>query len=691
MADVLPRTFATWLRDNAPLSIEMVERLVALDGRHPTLTELRFALGVDLDLHGAGDAALAAWPALRTATATDPDLCAVLDQMYRSLESPHIVRVEIGGAGPKLARQTQPIRIRDEEHLVLLAFADNRTTTDVPFSVEAHGEGIGGVVEARRTASALLDAGSMHPGSYLLPVMVVADRRPATIDVPIECAPSGTLTVRIIDDATGERIAARIYLRDDLGDVWPAGTTLRRDRQGRAWFHAHGSITARLSGRASLLVTRGIEYEAAELQITVAPDSIIEREVRLRRWSEMSVDGWYSGDVHVHLHYGGEYALTPEDAALAQRAEDLQVLNMAVANQNSGWVHDRAHFEGAAHSSSDAQHVLRWGEEYRNNLLGHMCMYGIEELVQPIFSGVPRSEHTHDMPANAEAAATCRAVGGTLSYAHPLFGDGDQDRIFAEAHSVDAKELPVDAALGYVDAIDVMSYPGDHPGSAALWYRLLNCGLRLAATAGTDTFMNAFDAGKFSNPPGGDRAFVRVDGALSMESWCGGVRAGRTFVTNGPMLSLEANGRQIGDELIAIPGDVIRVVAEAGSNAPMERIELIVNGEIVASAAATDAGQRASLTHEVVVQESCWIALRATGPAHPLVLDDALFAHTSPIYVSAGGEPIAARGDAAYFVEWIDRLIALVRSRGRFASEADRDDVIAVFEKGRAYFDARAS
>jgi hypothetical protein len=313
-------------------------------------------------------------------------------------------------------------------------------------------------------------------------------------------------------------------------------------------------------------------------------------------------------------------------------------------------------------------------------------MYGITALVPPIYSGFALSEHPHNWPANAEAAKHCHTVGGTVSYAHPVFDSIDLERVFAHVRTVEAKELPVDAALGTIDAVDVMSYPGHELETSKLWYRLLNCGLRLAATAGTDTFMNTADSGQFSNPPAGDRVFARIDGAFTTESWCAGVRAGRTFVTDGPMLDLSVAGHPAGDELQAKAGDALHVEADASSFAPVERLELIVNGEIVVHAAATDGGRRAHLAHELTVDRSCWVAVRALGPAHPAVLDDAVFAHTSPVYVTVGGAPVAVRGDAAYFVEWIDRLIAMAERTNRYESDANREAVVALFRQGQDYY-----
>jgi hypothetical protein len=719
-----PRTFANVLRDGVAMPHPVLERLAAAEhGRHPELSDLRAALGIDLSIEGWSTAARAAWPG--PATPADEDCARIIDAMHAAITSPRRIAVAITPDGPRASRQQGEIVIRDEERLVLLVFAANDTGEGARFSAEAHGEGMGGYIEPHRAGSGLFDAGAMHPGSYLLPVMVVAGGHAATIDLPIDCRPSGILRARILDDETGEPIAARVYLDDDAGPAWPAAATVRRDVYGDAFFHADGAFEARCSGAARLRVMRGIEYEAFEQEVKVPADRETEVVVRLRRWSHMAADGWYSGDVHVHLHYGGDTLLSPAGASLAQRGEDVNFMNMMVANQGSGWVHDADLFTGAPHELSDETHILRWGEEYRNDFYGHMCMYGINELVPPIYSGVRDSEHAHDLPANADAARHCHGVGGTLSYAHPLFRSADLDVIFdpQRRRSVEAKELPIDAALGLIDALDVMSYPSHNLAVADLWYRLLNCGHRLAATAGTDTFMNTSDDGEFSNPPAGVRAYARIAPtdaaqpspparvpdahAFTTESWCAAVRAGRTFVTNAPMLSLEVtpiSGSQpppvvppytIGDDISAAPGDVIRIEAAAGSAAPMERIEIIVNGEIVATAPATDAGAAAAVTHDLAVAGPCWIAARAIGPKSRLVLDPGesnagppgdVYAHTSPVYVSVAGARQASPADARYFVEWIDRLIAQVERSGRYPSEAERDGIVAIFRQAQDYY-----
>ena len=63
-------------------------------------------------------------------------------------------------------------------------------------------------------------------------------------------------------------------------------------------------------------------------------------------------------------------------------------------------------------------------------------------------------------------------------------------------------------------AVDVMSYNSDEEQSAELWYRLLNCGLKLSACVGTDALLD-----QSTDPLGGSRVYVKVDGPLTMKNW----------------------------------------------------------------------------------------------------------------------------------------------------------------------------
>jgi hypothetical protein len=178
-------TLGGMLADAAGLAADERERLLALEHeRHPTLD----ALGVLGDGLGI-EQAIAAGRVALGGDAAHPHLAGAVDAAYRSLASPRIVRATITAERIKASRETEPVRVREDESLVLLVLADNRTDATVEFSAECHGEGFGGFVEAGRTGSSLITLGAMPPGKYLVPLMAVADGRPTTIDIAIECSP----------------------------------------------------------------------------------------------------------------------------------------------------------------------------------------------------------------------------------------------------------------------------------------------------------------------------------------------------------------------------------------------------------------------------------------------------------------------------------------------------------------------
>ena len=62
-----------------------------------------------------------------------------------------------------------------------------------------------------------------------------------------------------------------------------------------------------------------------------------------------------------------------------------------------------------------------------------------------------------------------------------------------------------------------------------IYYHILNCGLRIPPSAGSAS-------GVLPNPVGYNRVYVHLDGPFAYEKWWEGLRAGRSFVTNGPLL-----------------------------------------------------------------------------------------------------------------------------------------------------------
>ncbi len=146
------------------------------------------------------------------------------------------------------------------------------------------------------------------------------------------------------------------------------------------------------------------------------------------------------------------------------------------------------------------------------------------------------------MPTNADVADQAHAQGGLAGYVHPFDSDPDPADT---AHALTA-EFPVDVALGKVDYYEALGFVDDPMATAHVWYRILNCGFRLPAGAGTDAMANF---ASLRGPVGMNRVYVRSGAPLDHAGWLDSLKAGRSFATNGPLLEFTLGGRELGQEL----------------------------------------------------------------------------------------------------------------------------------------------
>ncbi len=228
----------------------------------------------------------------------------------------------------------------------------------------------------------------------------------------------------------------------------------------------------------------------------------------------------------------------------------------------------------------------------------------------------------------------------------------------------------------------------DHPIPPAIWYRLLNCGIRLPAGAGTDAFPN-FAA--LRGPPGLVRVFVRSGTKLDRRGWIAGLKAGRTFVTNAPLLEFTLGGHAIGEEIRVPAGG--RLTARVGlrSSVPVDHLELIGDGGVVATLPLGADRMSASATVTVSVKRSGWYLVRAWSDHATLpVLDLYPFASTSPIYVQVAGQPVRSRDDAAFFVRWIDRLEQAAGANEAWNTPEEREHVLDLLGRAREVYAQQA-
>jgi hypothetical protein len=467
-----------------------------------------------------------------------------------------------------------------------------------------------------------------------------------------EPAPSGTLALELLDES-GAPAPARVGLYDpsqrlplpglesvpverfaDLvcvfslrpgGAAWPA-----RNRQA---FYVDGSYRARLpAGSWELVASRGLEWRIARERFEIEPGAETRLRVRMKRWADMPAAGWYSGDVHVHLGSGD--AARDRDRRLAMQAEDLHVANLLQMG-NIGNAHFRHDAFGPAARAGAWPYTLVPGQEDPRTLRrGHTIHLN---LLAPVRD--PARYYLYH-----EAFEQTRAQGGVTGYAHvdSLLGDGLGSR----------RGLALDVPFGLVDFIEVLQ---TSDAGTRTWFGFLDLGFALSPAAGSDY--------PYIDHPGAVRSYVALGEERSVDAWFAGLRAGRTFASNGPLLELAVNGRGMGSALRVEPGAELVVEARARLNPDVDRLarlELLEHGAVVAASESAQGAEELRLAHRLRASRGSWFVLRALGTRQ--APGASVVAVSAPVYVEVAGggfcDPAAVPALAAAMKQSLAEILA---------------------------------
>jgi TolB protein len=506
--------------------------------------------------------------------------------------------------------------------------------------------------------------------------------------------PVARLVVTILDASTLQKTPARVSVTGADGRGWGPDEAWRHaddafDRAERpfeySYSHTPGESSMTLpAGTFTVEVTKGLEYRPEKRTVTLAPGGTQAVLVKLGRLDNLPLLGWWSGDLHVHMNYGGTYRNDPRHLAFQAQAEDLHVVESLIVNKEQR-VPDIAFFDrGRPDPASTRNTLIVHGQEYHTSYWGHTGLLGLKDhILLPGYAAYVNTAAASLDPMNATIFRLAHAQGALTGYVHP-FDEYPQPE---KADAPLTHELPVDVALGLVDYYEVLGF-SDHLSSAKVWYQLLNCGFRIPAGAGTDAMANF---ASLRGPVGMNRVFVGAGPLLEHGAWLGALKAGRTFVTNGPLLRFLLGGKEPGGEIRLPLAQDLDLALDLNSIVPVDHLEVVRNGSVVASFPLEGGGTHASVRSKVRVESSGWYTLRAYGDhsRHP-VLDIYPFATTSPIYVTVGPREVRSAEDARYFVRWIDRLLEAAGAHTAWNNALERSQVLKTLEEARAVFVSRS-
>ncbi|NNM33441.1 MAG: CehA/McbA family metallohydrolase [Gemmatimonadetes bacterium] len=350
--------------------------------------------------------------------------------------------------------------------------------------------------------------------------------------------------------------------------------------------------------------------------------------------------GWVSADHHFHLNYGGPYDLVPTDLIPMMKGEALDVATPLIAN-----LHDRFESQDLwGWQKPGGVPLIRFGQEIRSHFLGHMGLIETQDLFWPWVWGPGYQVYGTDDRTNGEVLEYAHEKGGLGYYVHPVstaepFSEGGRASV--------PVELVVDAVLGDVDALELVCLWSNPIGTAAVWHRFLNLGLPIAPSAGTDVMTNFYR----TMAVGTTRVYANTGGAANWPAYLGAYKAGRSFVTNGPMLDFRVGGVGPGEvvPLDAAKGGSIEWTLDLRTAVPVEQVEVLVNGEVVWSSAGLSQPGHRAYSGRIDLPEAGWIAVRAVGgPAGWPSMDMYPFAHTGATWIGqVGSSDAAARAQSA--------------------------------------------
>jgi hypothetical protein len=191
-------------------------------------------------------------------------------------------------------------------------------------------------------------------------------------------------------------------------------------------------------------------------------------------------------------------------------------------------------------------------------------------------------------------------------------------------------------------------------------------------------------------PVGLNRVYAEAKpGPLEITPWLAAIKAGRTFATNGPLLSFELGGKKVGGEVQLQKKQDVPFKVSLRSIVPLDHLQIVCNGKVAREIELKGDRKTADASGTVAPDSSGWCVLRAfSDKAEYPILDLYPYATTSPVYVSVAAAPLWSPADAAYFVAWVDRLIAAARNNTSWNTDAEKQSVLAFLEEARKKYEA---
>jgi hypothetical protein len=471
--------------------------------------------------------------------------------------------------------------------------------------------------------------------------------------------------IEIADQATHQAIPCRIHLWDAQDKpVDAAGLPFWNDH-----FVCKGQARLELApGDYHYEIERGPEYEIQRGALVVpdAPGAVSLRRT-LKRLVHLAGEGWWAGETHIHR--------LPEEMPLLMQAEDLHIgCCVTWWNDGNAWAGAPLPLEPVVRFDGNRFFDQLSGEDERGG--GALLFFGTSRPM-------PISGSQREFPPAMKYLLMAKEHPGMWVDVEKAFwwdmptwvASGKVDSIGIAHNHMQRRGVLDGEAWG--KPRDPARYPGVQGNgfwTQDIYYQPLNAGIRIPPSAGSAS-------GVLPNPVGYNRVYAQVAGDLTWEKWWQSVRQGRVFVSNGPLLRVQANGEWPGG-VFRIPEQgllEIQLTGRLSSRDPIKAIEVILNGRVQQRLPAS-ACRSGELLTTLAFKESGWFLVRAIAD----VPETFRFASTGPFYVEHAGEAArVSRQAAQFFLDWVrERMDGL-----KLEDPKQQDEVLAAHRTAEQFWE----
>jgi hypothetical protein len=382
---------------------------------------------------------------------------------------------------------------------------------------------------------------------------------------------------------------------------------------------------------------------------------------------------WRSGNAHLHLQ---QMSLEEAERYACETAAgdgyDLVFLSyLERAGADEHYISNTFTPDDLARFTRRSGVLFGYGEEFRHNFVnnsegyGHVMFLDLDKLILPASLGYAITRATNDDGGLRSGIEQARAQNATVLWCHGTQGFEDIPNWFA----------------GLID-VQMIFDQGSRGTYETAIYRYLNAGLHVPLATGTDWFFRDMAM-----------AYVQVDEPLTAGHWLEALRAGRSFISNGPLITFTINGQSVGATIDVKAGNALDIAASIQCRGDFNDLELVRNGHVVARANAVIRDDRyiAEFHGSLAADEPAWFAVRATpfsanydNPEEFGVgfndYGKPYFSHSSPIYVAVKGRGAFLPEAAESLRNEIRATRAPIAEQGDFSSDEERNRILGMYD-----------